>query len=122
MKNVCKIVVRMGLLSLLSAMPLAAQIANSVDFTTPFPFYAGSAKMSAGSYRITQSDIGASILHIQSNDGVHSSLVDTVPTYSAHSHSDSDVTFQKYGGTEYLTRVWLQGQEYGMKLIQIRLK
>jgi hypothetical protein len=112
----------MGLLCLLSAMPLAAQIANSVDFTTPFPFYAGNTTMPAGAYKITQSDIEASIWHIQSNDGVHSSFVDTIPTYSAHSHPSSDVAFQKYGGTEYLDRVWLEGQDYGMKLIQIKLK
>jgi hypothetical protein len=58
MKNLSKLVVGMGLLSLLSVMPLAAQIDNGVDFTTSFPFYAGNAKMPAGSYKITQSDNG----------------------------------------------------------------
>src|SRR6195952_680668 len=110
MKNVSKLVVRMGLLSLLSVMPLAAQVANSVDFTTSFPFYAGSAKMPAGSYKITQSDIEASILHIQSKNGAHSSFVDTIPTHSAQPHPHSDVTFHKDGDTEYLNRVWIEGQ------------
>jgi hypothetical protein len=84
MKNVSKLVVRMGLLSLLSVMPLAAQILNGVDFTTSFPFYAGNAKMPAGSYKVTQSDMDADILQIQSNDGVHSALVEFIPTHSAH--------------------------------------
>jgi hypothetical protein len=99
-------------------MPLAAQIDNGVDFTTSFPFYAGNAKMPAGSYKITQSDIDmdASILQIQSNDGVHSALVEFIPTHSAQPHPQSDVTFHKYGSTEYLNRVWVQGQEYGMKV------
>jgi hypothetical protein len=57
MKNVNKLVVGMGLLSLLSVMPLAAQIDNGVDFTTSFPFYSGNAKMPAGTYKITQSDV-----------------------------------------------------------------
>ena len=35
-------------------MPAVAQIANGVDFTTSFPFYAGNAKMPAGAYTITQ--------------------------------------------------------------------
>jgi hypothetical protein len=102
MKNLSKLVVGMGLLSLLSVMPLAAQINNGVNFTTSFPFYAGNAKMPAGSYKITQSDLDmdASILQIQSNDGVHSALV----------------TFHKYGDTEYLNRIWVEGQEYGMKV------
>ncbi len=68
MKNVSKLVVRMGLLSLLSVMPLSAQIENGVRFRTSFPFYAGNAKMPAGSYKITQADMDVSELEIQSND------------------------------------------------------
>jgi hypothetical protein len=116
MKNVSKLVVRMGLLSLLSVMPLAAQIANGVDFTTSFPFYAGNAKMPAGSYKITQSDMDESVLQIQSTDGLHSALVEFIPTQSARPHPHSDVTFDKYGDIEYLNRIWVEGQEYGMKV------
>jgi hypothetical protein len=116
MKNVSKLVVGMGLLSLLSVMPLTAQIENGVDFKTSFPFYAGNAKMPAGSYKITQSDMDESILQIQSNDGTHSALVEFIPTHSVQPHPNSDVTFHKYGDTEYLNRVWVEGQEYGMKV------
>jgi hypothetical protein len=106
----------MGLLSLLSVMPLVAQIANGVDFTTSFPFYAGNAKMPAGSYKITQSDMDESVLQIQSTDGLHSALVEFIPTQSARPHPHSDVTFDKYGDIEYLNRIWVEGQEYGMKV------
>ena len=116
MKKISKLVVRMGLLSLLSVMPLAAQIVDGVEFTTSFPFYAGNAKMPAGSYKITQSDMDESILQIQSNDGVHSALVEFIPTHSAQPHPHSDVTFHKYGDTEYLNRIWAEGQQYGMKV------
>src|SRR5258708_33875596 len=116
MKNFGKVVLKMGLLSLLSVMPLAAQIINGVDFTTSFPFYAGNAKMPAGSYKITQSHTVAGILQIQSNDGAHSALIYFIPTYSPQPHPHSDVTFHKYGGTEYLNRIWVEGQEYGMKV------
>ena len=116
MKKISKLVVGMGLLSLLSVMPLAAQIVDGVDFTTSFPFYAGNAKMPAGSYKIIQSDPDLNILQIQSKDGVHSALVEFIPTHSAQPHPHSDVTFHKYGDTEYLNRIWVQGQEYGMKV------
>jgi hypothetical protein len=116
MKNVSKLVVGMGLLSLLSVMPLAAQIVNGVDFTTSFPFYAGNASMPAGSYKITQSDMDESILQIQSTDGAHSALVEFIPTHSGQPHPHSDVTFHKYGDTEYLNRIWVEGQQYGMKV------
>ena len=116
MKKVSKLVVGMGLLSLLSVMPLAAQIVNGVDFTTSFPFYAGNASMPAGSYKITQSDMDESILQIQSTDGAHSALVEFIPTHSGQPHPHSDVTFHKYGDTEYLNRIWVEGQQYGMKV------
>ena len=116
MKKVSKLVARMALLSLLSVMPLAAQIVNGVDFTTSFPFYAGNAELPAGSYKITHPDMNTSILQIQSNDGVNSAFVDIIPTHSAQPHSHSDVTFHRYGNTEYLNRIWIEGQEYGMKV------
>jgi hypothetical protein len=116
MKKLSKLVVGMGLLSLLSVLPLAAQIVNGVDFTTSFPFYAGNARMPAGSYKITQSDMDESILQIQSTDGAHSALVEFIPTHSGQPHPHSDVTFHKYGDTEYLNRIWVEGQQYGMKV------
>jgi hypothetical protein len=106
----------MGLLSLLSVMPLAAQIDNGVDFTTSFPFYVGNAKMPAGSYKISQTDIDSSVLQIQSSDGAHSALVEFIPTHAEQPHSQSDVTFHKYGDTDYLNRLWVNGQRYGMKV------
>ena len=116
MKNASKLVVGMGLLSLLSAMPLAAQIVDGVDFTTSFPFYVGNAKMPAGSYKITPSENDESILQIQSTDGARSALIDFLPTHSEQPHPQSDVTFHKYGDTEYLNRIWVAGQRYGMKV------
>jgi hypothetical protein len=116
MKKVSKLVVRMGLLSMLSVMPLAAQIVDGVDFTTAFPFYVGDAKMPAGSYKITQSGNDESILQIQSKDGAHSAFIEFMPTHSAQFHAHSDVTFHKYGDTEYLNRIWVGGQKYGMRV------
>ena len=116
MNNFGKLVVNMGLLSLLSVMPLAAQIGNGVVFTAPFPFYAGNAKMPAGSYGITQSDINSSVLQIRSEDGAYSAFVDFIPMHAEQPHSQSDVTFHKYGDTDYLNRIWIGGQKYGLKV------
>jgi hypothetical protein len=66
MNSVGKLVVRIGFLSLLSVLPLAAQIDNSVDFTTSFPFYAGTPKLPAGNYnRLSESsvDCGSDLWH-----------------------------------------------------------
>jgi hypothetical protein len=116
MNSLGKLVVSMGLLSLLCVMPLAAQIENGVDFKTTFPFYAGNAKMPAGSYNVSPSDIDSSVLQIKSNDGTHSAFVDFVPTHAEQPHSQTDVTFHKYGDTDYLNRIWMDGQSFGMKV------
>jgi hypothetical protein len=122
MKNVSKLVVKMGLLCLLSAMPLAAQIINGVDFTTSFPFYVGNAKLPAGSYIITQPDVDAGVLQVRSTDGAHSAFVDIIATHSTQPHSNSDVTFNKDGDSEYLNRIWIAGQEYGMEVDPTKAK
>ena len=116
MNNVCKLVVKMGLLSLLAVMPLAAQINNGMNFTTTFPFYAGNTRLPAGSYRITQSNIDTSVLLIQSKNGAYSAFIDFIPTRAEQPHLQSDVTFHRYGNTDYLNRIWVNGQRYGMKV------
>jgi hypothetical protein len=116
MNNFGKAAIKMGLLSLLSVLPLAAQIDNGLNFTTSFPFYAGNTKLPPGAYKITQSDSSENMLLVQSTDGKSSGFVEFIPTHSERRHPQSDVTFHKYGDTEYLNRVWVEGQRYGMKV------
>ena len=115
MNSVGKLVVRIGFLSLLSVLPLAAQIDNSVDFTTSFPFYAGNAKLPAGNYRVLPLDMTSDVFQIQNLDNSRSIFVDFTPTQSFQPHRNSVVSFEKYGDTDYLDRVWIGGQTYGLK-------
>jgi hypothetical protein len=108
--------VMLAVVILMSAMPLTAQIVNGMTFKTSFPFYAGYAKMPAGSYTITQSDVGTNTLQIQSADGKYSAYFDCNPTQTEQPHAKSDVTFKKYGGTDFLNRVWIQGEQSGFQL------
>jgi len=118
MKNFCKLAVMTGLMLLSFGMSANAQIANGVDFTTSFPFYAGNAKMPAGAYTITQpADEDNTVLLIQSKDGSHTAFLDIAPTQAANPHPNSDVTFNKYGTTDYLSQVWVTGQNYGMQVL-----
>jgi hypothetical protein len=97
--SVGKLVVKMGLLSLLSVMPLAAQIDNSVGLTTSFAFYAVDTKLPTGHYKVAQPDANADLLPIEGINGAHSVFVEFVPAQSAQPHRQSDVTF-KYGETD----------------------
>jgi hypothetical protein len=77
MKSLYKAALMTGLTSLSIGTPAIAQIANGVDFTTTFPFYAGNAKMPAGAYTITQPP---------DEDGSHSAFLDIAPTQAANPH------------------------------------
>jgi hypothetical protein len=114
-----KIVVTMGMLSLLSVMPLAAQVANSlvysVVFTAPFPFYAGNVKLPAGSYRITEPNANANIVLIRNIAGTKGEFINFIPTSSLHPQKETDVTFQKYGDTGYLQTLSVEGETDGLE-------
>lgn len=116
MTKALKIAVATAAITLGSALPLLAQISNGLNFTTAFPFYAGKTLMPAGSYRISQPDMDSNELLIQSADDKYSAYVTFIPMHAEERHQHADVTFQKYGDLEYLNRVWVAGQRYGMKV------
>jgi hypothetical protein len=122
MTTLGKFVVRVGLLSILSVLPLAAQIDDGVDFKAPFPFYAGSAKLPAGSYRIAQPDMYPGILRIESTDGKASAFVRFIPTETLEPHRKSAVTFRRNGKAEYLDRAWSAGETNGIMIDPTRFK
>jgi hypothetical protein len=70
----------------------------------------------AGNYKVVQLDEDVDALQIENRDDLHSVLVEFTPTESALPHRNSAVTFEKYGDTDYLDRVWIEGQEYGISV------
>ena len=120
MKSFGKVVLCMAVACLVTAIPASAQIVDGLDFKTSFPFYVGNARMPAGSYKVTQSDMDDTILLIQSDDGSHSAFIDFIPTESTTDHANSDVTFRKFGNTDFLNRLWVGGQQYGMQVEQTK--
>ena len=107
----------MGLLSLLCAIPTMAQITNEVTFDAPFAFYAGNAKMPAGSYTVTQPEADDNLLLIEDASGSHSVYVEYVVASSDTPHAQSDVTFNKYGKADFLSLIWVQGENSGMQIL-----
>jgi len=114
-----KIVMTMGMLSLLSVMPLAAQVASSavssVVFTAPFPFYAGTVKLPAGSYRITEPNENTYVVLIRNSAGTKGEFINFIPTSSVDPQKENDVTFQKYGDTGYLQGLSIEGETDGIE-------
>jgi hypothetical protein len=112
-----KLTLGMGLMSVLCAIPAMAQIANSVTFDAPSAFYAGNAKMPAGSYRLTQPDADNNLLLLESASGSHSVFVEYEAVSADARHTESDVTFNKYGNVEFLSSVWVEGRKSEMQIL-----
>jgi hypothetical protein len=121
MNNLAKLISKIGLISLLSVLPLAAQVGNGVKFTTPFPFYVGDTKMPSGSYSLTQpDDLNFQVGIIRSEDGKHNAAFGVNPTDYPQTPNQSKVVFQRYGGNLYLNKVIVQGYETGMVALQTK--
>jgi hypothetical protein len=118
MRKLTKFALRFGTFCLLFTISAAGQITTHLVFETTFPFYAGNTKFPAGSYSVTPAfanDEG--VVRIESSNGSHSAFIDIVPSTSEAAHAQTDVTFNKYGDVEYLSMLWIQGQNYGMQIV-----
>jgi hypothetical protein len=117
MNTLKKLIVGMGLVSVLCVIPAMAQITNSVTFDAPSAFYAGNAKMPAGSYRVTQPNADDNLLLLESADGSHSVFVEFEKASSETRHTQSDVTFNKYGNVDFLSAIWVEGRKSEMQIL-----
>jgi hypothetical protein len=110
MKVFRKLTVFMSMICVLSVIPAMAQVDNRLTFQAPFTFYAGNAKLPAGSYTVAQPDDNGDLLLIKSADGSHSVFVEYVADASDTAPSRTEITFNKYANTEFLSRISVQGQ------------
>ena len=110
MKTFQKLAVLMSMFWLLSAIPARAQVDNGLTFQAPFAFYAGNAKLPASSYRVSQADDNSELLLIESADGSHSVLVEYSADDSGAVPAKTEVSFNKYGNTEFLGGISIEGQ------------
>jgi len=117
MNTLKKLIVGMGLMLILGAIPSMAQIDNGVTFEARSAFYAGNAKMPAGSYKLTQPDVDANLLLLESADGSHSVFVEYEIVPSDTPYAQSDVTFNKYGKVDFLNAIWIQGRNSEMQVV-----
>jgi hypothetical protein len=117
-----KLIVPMGLLSVLCAIPSMAQITNQVTFDAPSAFYAENAKMPAGSYRVTQPDDDSNLLLVEDANGSHSAFVEYEVVSSNTPHAQSDVTFNKYGDVDFLSAIWVRGRNSEMQILPSKLE
>ena len=75
-----------------------------VSFKVPFAFNAGDTKMPAGAYHLT-SGTGPETLLLRSVKGKHEVILQYTSVTSPKPVKSVDVTFNKYGTTDYLNSV-----------------
>ncbi len=116
MNSFGKFVVKMGLLRSCRGCRSRLRSTTAWALQPHLRFTQATPSCPSGHYKVTQPEANADLLLVESINGAHSVFVEFVPTQSAQPHRQSDVTFQKYGDTGYLNRVWIEGQNYGMKV------
>lgn len=122
MNTLKKLIGPVGLLSMLCVVPSMAQITNQVTFDAPSAFYAGNAKMPAGSYKVTQPDVDTNLLLIEDANGSHSVFVEYEVVSSNTPHAESDVTFNKYRNVDFLSAIWVEGRKTAMQILPSKVE
>jgi hypothetical protein len=103
MKKSAVFVALAGMTMLLGSLSSFAQTI-AYNFHAPATFYAGNAKLPAGSYTLRQSGDDATIFELSNSAGSHSVILETRASSKA-SKGKPEVLFNKYGGTDYLEGV-----------------
>ena len=103
MKKITLATIAVGAMVLMSSLPAMAQWAK-VGFTTTSSFYAGGAKMSAGSYILRQEQDDPNAYLLENTAGTHTVILEGRPSSKA-SKGGTEILFNKYGDMDYLETV-----------------
>jgi hypothetical protein len=100
-----------ALLMLAGVHDASAQITDSVEFTTSFPFTVGNATVPAGSYTVAPDVDNPSILQL--TGGRTSVLFETNSAQARETPSKTEVVFKRYGDGYVLKDIWMEGESIG---------
>ena len=106
-----------GILVLAGVQNASAQITNSVEFTTSFPFTVGNTTVPAGSYTIRPDDDDPNILVL--NGARADVLFQTENTAQESIPSKTEVTFNRYGDGYVLKSIQVEGSDIGYVTIPV---
>ena len=105
------ITVAAGIVMLATVQNASAQISETVEFTTAFPFMVGNATVPAGTYTVRPDDDDPQILSlVGARTGV---LFETDPTEARQVADKTEVVFKRYGDQYVLKDIWVEGSASG---------
>jgi hypothetical protein len=100
-----------GILVLAGVQNASAQLDETVEFTTSFPFTVGYATVPAGTYTVRPDDDNPRILELS---GGHTAvLFQTYIVEATKRPAKTEVVFKRYGDGYVLKEVWLEGSDSG---------
>jgi hypothetical protein len=102
MKKMGVLVCLTGMMMLIGGLRASAQ--NAFNFQMSSSFYAGNAKMPAGSYTLRQSTDDANMFTLQNKAGTHTVVLEGRQSSKA-SKGKPEILFNRYGETDYLEGV-----------------
>jgi hypothetical protein len=110
----------MALLFALTIYPAAAhaQIIGNLEVDIPFQFHAGNAKLPPGKYIIRPlDDSDLTVMEISSADGSISALFDVEDVQANSTPAKSELIFNKYGDSYFLSKLFDEGNPDGSKVL-----
>ncbi|MCM3873470.1 MAG: hypothetical protein ND895_22535 [Pyrinomonadaceae bacterium] len=126
-KNLSKLFLALCLLTVGGGIVANAQIDSdiTIEVSVPFPFVVDNTTLPAGKYEIrTIDDNTLSVLELRSVNG-HTSVVfetDAAVTPDGQSATKTELVFDKVGGKDFLSQVWLAGSSSGSQLAKSRME
>jgi hypothetical protein len=107
--------IALGVLMFAGAQNASAQIIDTVEFTTSFPFTVGNTAVPAGSYTIRPDDDNPKILELFGQKTSALFQVDAVDAPSTP--SKTELVFSRYGDSYVLKNIWIEGSTSGAKTL-----
>ena len=92
-----------GMIALLGCLPAIAQGAHAT-FTMSSSFYAGNAKLPAGTYTVRQMQDDPNAFLLQNSSGSHTVVLEGRRSTQASS-GKTEIVFNRYDNTDYLERI-----------------
>jgi len=102
MKKISVFTFAAGVITLMACLPAMAQI--KVTFAMTSSFYAGNAKLPAGTYTLRQMQDDPDAFNLQNSTGSHTVLLEGRPS-SKTTSGNPVILFNKYGTDDYLEGV-----------------
>jgi hypothetical protein len=102
MKKIRVVTFAAGAITLMACLPAMAQV--KVTFAMTSSFYAGNAKLPAGTYTLRQMEDDPNAFNLQNSSGSHTVLLEGRPSTKTTT-GNPVILFNKYGTMDYLEGV-----------------